>query len=71
MNLVGTTVLTTAAIATLIAAVVSHSGVVAAVGVGMLVTGRALLIVGRARERRAAERTSVTSSAELRRPPSP
>jgi Flp pilus assembly protein TadB len=71
MNLFGSTVLTVAAVAALVAAVVCQSGIVAAVGVVLLMTGRALLIVGRHRERRAAERMNPPSSAESWQPPGP
>lgn len=72
MNLIGTTVLTLAAIAALVAAAVFHSGVVAMIGVGLLATGRALLIVGRQRQRRAAQRMNAPpSSAEPWQPLDP
>jgi len=71
MNLLGTTVLTIVAIAALVAAVICRSGLLAAIGVGLLMAGRALLIVGRHRERRAAERMNASSSAEIWQPPGP
>jgi hypothetical protein len=71
MTLFAATALTLASVAVLVSSVIYHNGNAAVVGVGLLVLGRALLIAGRQRERRAAERVHGSGSAGARDPLDP
>jgi hypothetical protein len=73
MNLLATTALTLASVAAFVTAIVGHSGVAVAIGVGLLMAGRAVLIAGWLSGLGTAERLDAASSAEPRdrRDPAP